>query len=97
MRAAFLDRTKVRLPETKPAKFLTYSSQNFHFFFYTQAKDFIQRLFMRIYFIINYRTSGQRQTSILSYSPKKSQKTLDLFADSNGWEIGQDNTKSPKN
>ncbi|KAG9307283.1 hypothetical protein G9A89_017111 [Geosiphon pyriformis] len=77
MRAAFLDRTKVNYL----LYFIDYEKSStlllsIKFF---QAKDLIQRLLLRLYYVINYRHSGQRQASILYYSPKKSQRTLDLY------------------
>jgi hypothetical protein len=46
------------------------------YIFYFQAKDLIQRLYMRLYYISNHRR-GKVQTSILSFSPKNNQMDVD--------------------
>ncbi|CAG8470356.1 5864_t:CDS:10 [Ambispora leptoticha] len=55
----------------------------------TKAKDNTQRLLLRLHYIINYRRTGKRQASILAYSPRKPQRTMDLFNLENSSSVEQ--------
>lgn len=74
MRAAFMERTKVKIISVLLETLGILHGLCLNVYTYFQAKDLIQRLYMRLYYVTSHRR-GKVQTSILSY--KNNQMDVD--------------------